>query len=296
MRDIRIWCEDNKRCEAVWLSHLLTLCGYQVWIGRLSEADRKYKRMADQNRYVDILLFKFIDRRICDYFIDYDTGRGIWVCGLAKSEIKVFLQDPFVWGVSKQLDTRRPESLKSLMSILSGTITANSNEKAAILRLTDLFIERNNELSKCIYTIQETFCSRKIDYTRYRNVGILFDAISDVEKWLDNYIEKLVDKLTYVEMFAIIYLQNLINEGYIKARKTGGYDAKVMLRNANYLLRSEIETAAVHFLKLQILHNCISFSERPDDILNVIVRQSRSEYISRAYCEMGDIYREEKTA
>ena len=291
MRDIRIWSEDNKRCEAVWISHLLTLCGCQVWLGRLSEAEQKYEKT---DQYVDILLFTYINSRTCDIFINQSTGSGIWVCGRAKTGIEDFLRGPFIWGVCEELEIGKPESLKELMRILSGTIAENQKEKAAILKLTDFFTVQNNILSRCIYTIQEMFCSRRIDYSKYQNVGILFNAITDAEEWLQTYLERLKDKLSYVEMFAIIYLQNLINEGYVKARSTGGYDAMVMLRNANYLLRSEKETAAVWFLKLQILHNCINFTERPDDILNMIKARPKPEYFSRAYCEVGDIYREEK--
>ena len=291
MRDIRIWSEDNKRCEAVWINHLLTLCGCQVWLGRLSEAEQKYEKT---DQYVDILLFTDIKSGFCDIFINQNAGSGIWVCGRAKTGIEDYLRGPFIWGVCEEIKIERPESLKELIRILSGTIAENQKEKAAILNLADLFTVQNNMLSRCIYTIQEMFCSRRIDYSKYQNVGILFKAITDTEEWLQTYLERLKDKLSYVEMFAIIYLQNLINEGYVKARSTGGYDAMVMLRNANYLLRSEKETAAVWFLKLQILHNCISFIERPDDILNLIKAWSKPEYISRAFCEVGDIYREEK--
>lgn len=293
MRDIRIWSKDNKRCEAVWVNHLLTLCGCQVWMARLAEVRQKYIASDGWDQYVDILLFTNIEYDICNYFIDQSPGCGIWVSGRMEEENNEFLWNPFIWGTCEELDIGKPESLIALIRILSGTIAENQNEKAAILDLVNLFVGNNNKLSRCIYTIQEMFCSRRIDYTRYENVGILFSAITGAEAWLQTYQDGLKGNLSYIEMFAIVYLQNLINEGYIKAGKTGGYDAEIMLRNANYLLRSEIETDAVYFLKLQILHNCIGFKERPDDILNMIKEKSKPEYISRAYCEVGDIYRED---
>ena len=258
MKDIRIWAENAKRCEAVWLGYLLTLCGCQVWKGQLEEDCQGGKEIDNHQQYVNIIL---------------------------RDNLHAF-------GTCKALDINHTESLLDLMDDLCKLIAKNPFERSAILRITSLFINHDNLLSRCIYTIEELFCSRRINYTEYQNFDVLIHSVSQVETWLNEFIRKLGKELTYSEMFTILYLQNLINEGYIKARRRGGYDTSLILQNANYLLNHEVETDAVHFLKLQILHNSINFSERPDDILKTIMQQSKPEYMSKALCEVGDIYRE----
>lgn len=292
MRNIRIWAEDNKRCEASWLGYLLTLCGCQVWKGQIAGESTGISKNSGRHRYVDILLAGDEADELSTHFLEQYTGGIIWYSGEFQSSALI-CNNPYVRGFSEELQIDRSESIKSLMCGLCEIITENSNERISIMRLADSFVQQSNMLPCCIYTISEMFCSRRIDYSEYDNIGVLFQAISAVEEWLKNFTHGVDGSLTYPEMFTIVYLQNLLDEGYVKARKRGGYDTSLLLRNANYILKYESEASAVQLLKLKILHNCINFSERPDDILQIILEQSEQEYISEALCEMGDIFRED---
>ncbi len=296
MNNIRIWSEDNKRCEAIWLGYLLTLCGCQVWKGRLETNCWDGLKADDQYRYVDILLFGSGNSERYIHFMDRNTKGIMCISGL--EQLPAFVRNnPNVWKTSVSLKLGQPESLEGLMNELSRFIVRNTKERLAVLRLTNMFVKKENALSKCIYTITEMFCSRRINYDEYHNVNVLIQAISEVEEWLHDYINGIssVGTLTYVEMFTIVYLQNLVDEAYIKAKQRGGYDVSRLLRNANYMLSHKEEAEATHFLKLQILHNSVNFAERPDDILDVIREQSPSEYSDQAFCEVGDIYREDRS-
>lgn len=292
MNNIRIWSEDNKRCEAIWLGYLLTLCGCQVWKGQFDARCCNILKADDRYRYVDILLLDSgNDERHTQYV------KGIR-CLSESKQLSVFVHNhSYVLKPSVPLELDQPKSLEGLMSELSKFIVTNTKERLAVLRLTNLFVKKENALSRCIYTITEMFCSRRINYAEYRSVDVLIQAISEVEEWLHDYISGIsnASTLTYVEMFTIIYLQNLVDEAYIKAKQRGGYDVSRLLRNANYMLSHEVETDAVLFLKLQILHNSVNFVERPDEILRTILNQSPPEYIDKAFCEVGDIYREDRS-
>ena len=195
--------------------------------------------------------------------------------------------------ICEPLDIDCPKTIISLMDILSKIIAKDTIERESIMRLTKLFVSRENVLTKSIYTITDMFCSRRLNYAEYQNAGILIRAVSEVENWIQELANNVDDVLTCAEMFAFVYLKKLVDEGYIKARVRGGYDTSIMLKNANFLLNNYREMESVHFLKLQILHNSINFSENPDDILKVIEKELPFLYASISYSEVGDIYREE---
>lgn len=290
MKNIRVWVDDDKRCEGVWLAQLLTLCGCQVWTGRLAE--KEYSYIKTDKEYVDILLLGSKNNNNYLNFINQYNSNKLIVCG--KREKTSFLSySPMVWSICSELDINQRESLESLMSLVNVIICEDAEEKSAILRLTHSYTEDKNKLSKAIYVITKLFHSRKIDYSKYNNVNVLIQAVSDTKEWLENYAREIIYPLTYAEMFMIVYLQNLIDEGYIKARKTGGYDTSKMFRDANFLLNNEPEADAANFLKLQILRNSINYREIPEDILSDIEKTSAPEYVGIAYKEVGDIYREE---
>ena len=290
MKNIRVWTDDDKRCEGVWLTQLLTLCGCQVWTGRLSE--KEYPYIKTDKEYIDILLLGSKNNNDYLNYINRPRSNKIIVSG--RREKTSFLRyTSIVWGICDELNMNQRESLESLMNLVGTIICEDAEEKSAVLRLTHSFTEEKNKLSRAIYIITKLFHSRKIDYSKYNNVSVLIQAVSDTKEWLENYARETIYPLTYAEMFMIVYLQNLIDEGYIKARKTGGYDTSKMFRDANFLLNNEPEADAVSFLKLQILHNSINYLERPEDILNDIERVFAPEYVGVAYKEVGDIYREE---
>lgn len=120
------------------------------------------------------------------------------------------------------------------------------------------------------------------------------DAITQVEEWYHKYAPSsyYYMPMSYSETFALTYIQNMIDDAYVKARVTGGFEVRVILGNVNYLLKCDSTSDAALFLKLRILRNCINYPESPDEILSEIVTRSAVEYRGRAYCEMGDISRE----
>lgn len=292
MKNIRIWTETEKRCEAIWLNQLLTLCGYQTWKTIIDEKTYHY---ACDNRfhYLDILLLG--NRSTTDYLwlVNRNKFPKIVVSGPVQ-KVNLLRNNFNILGASEMLNTDSRGSLEKLMLLVSDFVAKNTIERATLLKLTRYFVQRENDLSGAMYTITEMFCSRRINYLPYDNYGVLIYAIKDVEKWLQNYLENVELDLTYPELFAITYLKNLINEGYIKARRSGGYDTTELFRNANYLLHEEPDADAVLYLKLLILHNSINFSERPEDILEIIQKVSAPEYVGKAAGEVGDIYREEQ--
>lgn len=289
MKNFRIWSVDNKKCEAVWLEYLLILCGSQVWKGRLSEKNLKLHGKNSKHRYIDILLFEDIDWRLCNSIADYNSLGVYFACG--KSD-KSMPHEVYAWGSSRELNMEEPETLIDLLDYLCLIMADGQQERTAILRLTKNYISENNVLTKSIYAITELFCSRRLNYTGYKGIDILLNAVINIEKWYKEYLSALDEKLTYSEVFTITYLQNLTNEGYIKAHKKGGYDTSILLKNANYLKKLKPEAVAVQFLKLQILHNCINCDEHLEDILYEIIEKSAPEYVSKAYCELGDLLRD----
>lgn len=294
MRNIRVWSDNYKRCEAVWLGHLLTICGCQVWKGRLGGKYWENLRADEKHRYVDVILLG--QEKSCRFMHSLGVYRGLNCLVSCEPELQIPMMrnNPNVFGICGSLEMNRPESIQKFMNSLSRVIARSLEEQKAILQLSTLFVKNDNRLSRCIYTITEMFCSRRIDYTKYQNIGVLKQSVFELDEWIREYIAGVNEELTYPEMFAICYLQNLVNEGYIKARTRGGYDTSLLFRNANYMLKNEADPEAVHFLKLQILHNSINFRERADDILETIRKSLAPEYISKACCEAGDIYREDQ--
>lgn len=293
MRNIRIWADDNKRCEAVWLGHLLTLCGCQVWKGKLGGKHWENLKADEKHRYVDVILLE--QEKSCRHIHSLGVYGLNWLIACEPTlQISMMRSNPNVFGICGPLEMNQPESIQKLMKSLSRIIARSIEEQEAILQLSKLFVKEDNRLSKCIYTITEMFCSRKINYTKYQNIEVLKQSVFELDGWLQRYIAVINENMTYPEMFAICYLQNLVNDGYIKARVRGGYDTSLLFRNANYMLKNEAEPEAVYLLKLQILHNSINFKERPDDILRTMKGSCPPEYIGEALFEIGNLYREDQ--
>ena len=293
MRDIRIWTVETKRCEAVWLGNLLTLCGCQVWKGNLCKDSLEI--MCEKNgkgfQYLDILLFDIIDADFCNTLAAMYSGGDIWISGEGDYWFQAFWR-----GVSDKLEMNDSTTIIELMRGLCSFIAEDMSETEGILKLTSEYVASDNALARNIYTINELFCSRHIDYSQYRSYGVLRGTISQVENWYQSQAASAYRGLTFNETFAFTYVQNMINDAYVKARVSGGFDVRIVLRNANYLLKCNPSSAAVQFLKLRILRNCIHYPESPDEVLMWISDRSADEYRGRAYCEMGDIARENPNA
>ena len=289
MRNFRLWSIETKRCEAVWLGYFLTLCGCQVWKGPLSNDSFKIMCRSTEHQYIDVLLFDIIDEEFCNRLATINPGTRVWISGDGE-----YWAGSFWWGVSSRIEMSKPDTLINLMDGLGNLIAKDIEEKESIIKLASAYVEHNNTLVRNIYTINELFCSRQINYSLYRSKNILMDAITQVEEWYHRYapLAYHYKPMSFSETFAFTYIQNMIDDAYVKARVTGGFDVRVILGNVNYLLKCDPTSDAALFLKLRILRNCINYPESPDEILKEIVTQSAEEYRGRAYCEMGDISRE----
>lgn len=291
MRDIRIWSVPTKRCEAVWLGNLLTLCGCQVWKGSLSNSSLNVICGYNGSQYMDILLFEKIEADFFSAFARLYSGGRVWICG----ESDCWPQS-FWWGMSGRLELFDKTAIVELMRELCPFIVGEAGEMEGILALVSEYVASNNALARNMYTINELFCSRHIDYSQYGSYGVLRDAIFQVERWYQDHSESVNKMMTFNEIFAFTYIQNMINDAYIKAHVPGGFDVRIVLGNANYLLKCNPSSDAVQFLKLRILRNCIHYQESPDELLTWISHRSAYEYRGRAFCEMGDIARENPNA
>ena len=288
MENIRIWSTETKVCEAVWLEYLLMLCGWQVWRGRL--ADSSLEKICVKNeeyRYVDILLFDLIDMDFCRKLAAMRREGMVCVSGENWQQIR----KPW-WESCPQLAMAEASTLKRMMAQLCNLIVRDSNECAGVLRLTSAYVAGENALARGMYTIHELFCSRRIDYREYENKDLLLKATGKIEEWYQDYTTSLQKKAAFCEEFALTHIQNTVNESYIKAHVRGGFDVDVVFRNANYLLKRNSGCEAAWYLKLQALRNCVNYKEWPDEILENFVSKSASEYRGKAYCEIGDISRE----
>lgn len=287
MENIRIWSKETKRIEAVWLGYLLTLCGWQVWKGRLIEDGFPKVRTDEEYQYVDILLFDSVDIGLCERLAVMHPSGMFCVSGDGWQQVRMRW-----WERCPQLTMSDGLTLLGLMDKLCNFMTRDADEHEGVLRLMSAYVAKGNALVRNMYTIHELFCSRRVNYGAYENKGLLMDAISQVESWYREYAVSVPKKAVFSEEFALTYIQNMIDDAYVKAHVTGGFDVSIIFRNANYLLKRNSGYTAVWLLKLQILRNCINYTEWPDDVLKQFISRSAPEYRGRAYCEIGDISRE----
>ncbi|MGN0278003.1 MAG: hypothetical protein ACI4C4_01470 [Lachnospiraceae bacterium] len=293
MRNIRIWAEDQKKCEAIWLGYFLTLCGCQVWKGRIGNID-SFQEQTEMVQYLNVLIFDDIDIDSCYHMAEKVFGQELFISG----DIDEERQEPLCAQLRfvPRIDFEDTDSLSPMVEALMGYIADDEKEYKSALKLLNCFVLHENSLTKAIYIVDELFCSRRIDYTSYDYYGVLIDEIYEIEKWRIFYERQLTDKTTFVEKFSITFLQNLLNEGIIKARKEGGFNTDRLLANANYLWKIKPETKAALFLQLQIMHNSILVSDRFQDVADTLEKITEKEYKNRVYCELGDIYREYNTS
>lgn len=287
MENVRIWSKETKRSEAVWLEYLLILCGCQVWKGILDGncLDRVFTNTGSQ--YIDIFLFDVVDEELCSKL---ETGhpRGrICISGDSRWNMISFWCE-----LSCQLKLAEPLTLLELMENICDLIVSDTNDRDGILRLASAYAAYDNLLAQNMYTIQELFCSRRVNYSGYHNRDMLLKAIEQVENWYHEYAAAYSKRRTFGESFAFTYIQNLLDEAYIKARIRGGFDTRMILQNTNYLVKCTPDSNAVLLLKLRILRNCINYQESPDMLLKRYIVRAAEEYWGKAYSEMGDMSRE----
>lgn len=291
MKNIRIWTRETKRSEGVWLEYLLTLCGCRVWKGFLSEEyyNNTRKDISAVYQYIDIFLFEEIESRFCDRIAEFYSERKIWISGSGS-----YFLPSFWWEMSDELKLEEPTTIVEMMRELSKYIAEEQYEIERIQRITDAYINNDNALAKSMYTVNELFCSRRINYSLYENKNVLLETIALLETWHHEYgmSSYRLGKMAFSEMFALTYIQNMINDAYIKARVPGGFDVRVVLSNVDYLLKCDPDCDSALLLKLRIMRNCIDYPENPEKLLKKIVVNTAPPYLDKGYCEMGDIIRE----
>lgn len=289
--NVRIWAKADKKSEAAWLGFLLTLTGCQVWKGNLSSNPSVFQARTIKYQYIDILLFETIDWLVCGKIADTNPTGAVFVCG--NEEIYPPMS-AYAWRRCSELQIDRPDTLRELIQNLYPLLMYEDNEQDAILHLTDMYVLERNKLARAIYSVTELFCSRKIDYRKYDNRAILIAAVQFIEKWSRKYVETLArnSRLAYVEVFALTYLQNLVNEGCIKAGMDKVFVDEMIFSNTNYLMKFQRKDDAVLSLKLKLAHNSDRPLDEPMQLLDMIIENSSPEYINQAFCEMAEMYRE----
>lgn len=289
--NVRIWAKADKKSEAAWLGYLLTLVGCQVWKGNLSSDPYIFQKRTTKYRYIDILLFEAIDWMTCGRIADTNPAGAVFICG---NEEMYMSTGAHSWRVCRELKIDSPDTLTELIQNIYPILMREYNELSSVLHLTDSYLAEGNKLARIMYTITELFCSRREDYSKYDNGILLMRATEYIEQWYQEYIEifQRNSRTTYVEAFALTYLQNLANEGYVKAGMRKAFPDEMIFANISYLMKLRRRDDAVLHLKLMAMHNADRLREDPIKILDEIAETAAPEYMNQAYCEAAEIYRE----
>ena len=288
--NVRIWSKADKKSEAAWLEFLLTLIGCQVWKGNLSSNPYIFQKRTTEYRYIDVLLFETIDWMVCGRIADTNPAGAVLICGNEEMYVPM---GAYSWRVCRELRIDRPDTLLELIKNIYPIIMKEYNELSSVLHLTESYMAEGNKLARAMYTITELFCSRREDYSKYDNGMILLTAAEYIEQWYQEYAEtfRRNSRTTYVEAFALTYLQNLANEGYTKAGVRKAFPDELVFANTSYLMKLRKRDDAVLYLRLMVMHNADRLREDPIQILDAITETAAPEYMNQAYCEAAEIYR-----
>lgn len=288
--NVRIWARADKKSEAAWLGFLLTLTGCQVWKGNLSSNPYIFQTRTTKYRYIDILLFETIDWMVCGKIADTNPAGTVLICG---NEEMYLPMGAYSWRVCRELRMDSLDTLIELIQNIYPIIMKEYNEMSSVLHLTDRYAMESNKLARAMYTITELFCSRREDYSKYDNGMMLLTAAEYIEQWYQEYIETFQrnSRTTYIEAFALTYLQNLANEGYAKAGMRKAFPDEMVFANTSYLMKLRRRDDAVLSLRLMAMHNADRLREDPIQILDAMAETAAPEYMNQAYCEAAEIYR-----
>ena len=297
MKNIRIWMDKNKVAEAVWLSQLLSMSGCMVHIDTITNGANNTLPKS-RFRYVDILLLED-DSIKTNVYSNANTYLLLnKLLHLKQSLIIVSgscLLDSICCMSTNRLDLLDKDSVEHMLVCLSRVLYDDTSDRKAFKQLSSLFTGEELSLSQSIYTVSRLFGSRILDYSNYKTIPLLKESISNLEKAVDylSSIEKTLEKPVYSIYFSILYLQCMVNDGYIKLKQSGGYDACDIQHGIAFLTHNYRECLSVWFLKLYAMHNLIDFFEKPEMILQKIEDKVAPEYINKANMEVGDLYRED---
>lgn len=285
MQNIRIWYTKGMREQALWLNDFLKFIGVNSVINKLDAPNNVIEsRKNEVGRYLDIIFNTGEQRNFINFANTIIVGERDNLYSNIPNEY-------YAYGI--RLDFKDIRGFSKLVKMIIGT-TENERDSKIDDSLTDLigiFTENDNRLYLAIVTIQDLFYSRLKTYNTY-NKELLLDSINVIDEQLRKLAASMYDRLTNYDIFAVTYMQNLINDGHIVARTRGGWDTLKLWHDAGYLVNCNYNYGEAYKLKFRIMHNQINLEQLPDELFNEMKDDVQPEYLDEARILMGDIYRE----
>jgi tetratricopeptide (TPR) repeat protein len=95
-----------------------------------------------------------------------------------------------------------------------------------------------------------------------------------------------------VERYAITYIQNFLNNCFLKIRQSNGFNTDKLLNNASRLHEMKPTANATLFLKFQVIGSINALDKRFEETAQELLKASENEFKNRVYYELGDRFRE----
>lgn len=285
MQNIRIWYTKGMRDQALWINDFLKFIGVNSVVDKLDSPNNIVPSRKDEvGRYLDIIFNTGEQRNFINFASTIVIGK--------MNNLYSYAQNDY-YAYDVKLNFRDNSEFSKLVNLIIRT-TENEYDSRISDSITDLiniFTENNNRLYLAIVTIQDLFYSRLKTYNDY-NKKLLTDSMSVVDEQMRKLAAGMYDRLTNYDLFAVTYMQNLINDGYIVARTHGGWDTLKLWHDAGYLVNCNYNYGEAYKLRLRIMHNQINLEQLPDELFNEMKDDVQPEYLDEARILMGDIYRE----
>lgn len=305
IKNIRIWYDERKHAEALWLYYFFEMTGFNVWKCDIneknpySEKSSSYQDIQRRNKweYIDIAILSNSTEITMDFINNINCSSTYLVtCG----KYPYFLSSRIEQSEVSYLDINNSDTFVYLMQIIS-KLSINSQggfeDRISFINLAEIYTKEDNLLFQCVYIIKEIFYSFHIDYTKYEESHLIYRFI-DVLKKTAQLIHSLCYKNpSYENLFAYIYLENVINIGCLKNKEDKSYNTLKLYTDSNYLVHNYGNSAkngeASYLLKLSILQTAINLPEQLEDILVEIKQCVPPEYHDKAFGIVGSIYRKQ---
>ena len=285
MQNIRIWYTKGMRDQALWINDFLKFIGVNSVVDKLDSPNNIVSSRKDEvGRYLDIIFNTGEQRNFINFANTIVIGK--------MNNLYSYAQNDY-YAYDVKLNFRDNSGFSKLVNLI---IRATENEydskiSDSITDLINIFTENDNRLYLAIVTIRDLFYSRLKTYNDY-NKNLLTDSINVIDEQMRKLAAGMYDRLTNYDMFAVTYMQNLINDGYIVARTHGGWDTLKLWHDAGYLVNCNYNYGEAYKLKLRIMHNQINLEQSPDELFDEMKSDVQPEYLDEARILMGDIYRE----
>lgn len=291
MKSFRIWADNDKKVEAIWLGYLLKLIGCKVWIGNYLKD--VFQTRDCEHLYTDIILFETIDFNICCSLSAINPFDHIIVSG------NQYVSTPTIaynWTILPELKIINPNTLKYFIkTIYPRYLHYIEDEENSIIDITEIYIKNNSQLAKAMYTIEELFIGKIPSYySNYISNEVLREAVDYIKICYNSLIEKINYNSSYIDYVVLFYLKTLINDGNQKLGKEKEFSDDSLIHNINYLdnLSQGREKDLGILLKLKIA----PYTSESIHLLNEVKETLSSinlapEYIDQIYGEIGKIYR-----